>query len=101
MENQQISDEELRQEEEYLKVYLDNNPLITKWEATGLFQQVTTNSEKYLISSVMESISYKMFEMKYKDGKSQEEIMKFHDNFLIKMRSLGIFNGELLKNIDI
>ena len=101
MENtQQLSEEQIQQEEENLRIYLDENPLIEKWQPTGLFDQVSTNSEKYLISSVMESISYKMFEMKYKDGKSQEDIMKYHDEFLTKMRDVGIFNGEFLKNIS-
>ncbi len=101
MENeQQVSDEQLQQEEENLRIYLDENPLLSKWEPTGLFKQVESNSEKYLISSIMESISYKMFEMKYKDGKSQEDIMKYHDNFLVKMREIGIFNGDFLKSID-
>lgn len=100
MENsQQMSEQQLAQEEENLRIYLDKNPLLEKWETTGLFEQVTKNSDKYLISSIMESISYKMFEMKYKDGKSQEEIMSFHDSFLTKMREIGIFNGVFMKNV--
>lgn len=96
---QQASSEDLQQQEENLRIYLDENPLLQKWEQTGLFDQVETNSDKYLISSVMESISYKMFEMKYKEGKSQEEIMNYHDSYLTKMRDLGIFNGQFMKNI--
>jgi len=97
---QNQTNQELNEADEQLATYLDRNPLIAKWETTGLFEQVETNSEKYLISSVMESVLYKMFEMKYKEGKSQEDIMAYHDSFLTKMRELGVFNGNLLKNVN-
>ncbi len=86
--------------EEKVQEYLDNNGLIKKWEETGMFQEATTNSEKYLIASVMESMIYRSFEMVQKEGKTSEEMNAFQEKYISLMAQLGIFNGSLLQKVN-
>lgn len=81
---------------EEVQDYLNNNGLLTKWEVSGLFEQVSNNSEKYLIASIMETMIYRSFEMIEKEGKSKEEMLAFQEKYMGFMANLGVFNGKLM-----
>jgi hypothetical protein len=87
-------------EKEKVMDYLNNNGLIAKWEPTGLFEKVNSNSKKYFIASIMESMIYASFEMCEKEGKSSEEMMAFQERYLAFMAELGVFSGDLLNKIQ-
>lgn len=97
---QEVSDQEQTEQEgaeEFdVNQYLDDNGLINKWETTGMFEEVKTNSEKFFIASIMEAMIYRTVEMIEREGKSQEEMLLFQEKYLTYMRELGVFNGSLL-----
>lgn len=88
-----FSDEKITE----MKNYLDNNGLINKWQESGLLDNAQSSSEKFLISSIMEAMSYRMFEMHLKENRSTDEINQFSEKYMTTMRELGVFNGSLYK----
>lgn len=101
-EEQELNSEDVNSaaEEFDVKEYLDENGLIEKWEPTGMFQEVSTNPEKFFIASIMEAMIYKSVYLMEKHGKTSEEMVEYQEKYLSHMASIGVFNGELLKQIS-
>ncbi len=83
-----------------VKEYLDQNGLIEKWEPTGMFQEVSTNPDKFFIASMLEAMIYKSVYMMEKHGKTSEEMVQYQEKFISYMASIGVFNGDLLRKVD-
>lgn len=79
--------------------YLDNNGLIDKWEQTGMLQAITSNSKKFLVSSLLEVMIYKSIELLEKEKKTQSYVQSYQDAFLQKMAEMGFMNGDVMDEI--